>query len=109
MAAATLMVSAISIVSLYRTAINQHSLRLVEIVDSQARLIEAIAKFDSQYSDNDYPKGARAATLDQVAAAHREFKGFGETGEFTLARRDGEQIVFVLSRRHAQSQPRRYR
>jgi len=104
MAAATLMVSAISIVSLYRTAIDQHRLRLVEIVDSQARLIEAIAKFDSQYSDDDYPQGARAATLDQVAAAHREFKGFGETGEFTLARRDGEQIVFVLSRRHAQSQ-----
>jgi PAS domain S-box-containing protein len=104
MAAATLVVSAISIISLYNTGIEQHRLRLVEIVNSQARLIESIAKFDSRYSDDDYPQGARAATLDQVAAAHRQFEGFGETGEFTLARRDGEQIVFVLSRRHMQAQ-----
>jgi PAS domain S-box-containing protein len=103
MAAATLLVSAISIVSLYRTAIDQHRLRLVETVNSQARLIEAIAKFDSQHSDDDHPQGAWAATLDQVAAAHRQFKGFGDTGEFVLARRDDKQIDFVLSRRHEQS------
>ncbi|MCP4390108.1 MAG: PAS domain S-box protein, partial [Gammaproteobacteria bacterium] len=50
------------------------------------------------------PQGARAATLDQVTAAHREFKGLGESGEFVLAQRDGDQIVFVLSRRHLQSE-----
>jgi len=104
MATATLLVSAVSIVSLYNTGIEQHRLRLVETVKSQARLIEAIAKFDSQYSNEDHPRGSWAATLDQVAAAHRQFDGFGETGEFTLARREGEQIVFVLSRRHTQSQ-----
>jgi PAS domain S-box-containing protein len=104
MAAAALVVSAISIISLYRAAIDQHRLRLIEIVNSQARLIESIAKFDNQYSEDDHPQGARAATLEQVSAAHRQFEGFGKTGEFTLARRDGEQIVFVLSRRHAQSQ-----
>ncbi len=104
MAAATLVVSAVSIFSLYNTGIEQHRLRLVETVKSQARLIEAIATFDSQHSDDDHPQGARAATLEQVAAAHRQFEGFGETGEFVLARRDGEQIVFVLSRRHTQSQ-----
>jgi two-component system sensor kinase FixL len=104
MAAATLVVSAVSIFSLYNTGIEQHRLRLVETVKSQARLIEAIATFDSQHSDDDHPRGARAATLEQVAAAHQQFEGFGETGEFALARRDGEQIVFVLSRRHTQSQ-----
>ena len=104
MAAATLVVSAISIISLYSTGIEQHRLRLVETVKSQARLIEAIAEFDNQHSDEDHPQGAGAATLDQVAAAYREFKGFGETGEFALARRDSEQIVFVLSHRHTQSQ-----
>jgi len=104
MAVATLVVSAISIISLYSTAIEQHRLRLVEIVNSQARLIESIAKFDSQYSADDHPQGALAATLDQVAAAHRRFKGFGKSGEFTLARREGDQIVFILSRRHMQSE-----
>ena len=104
MAVATLVVSAISIVSLYRTAIEQHRLRLVEIVNSQARLIESIARFDSQYSVDDYPQGPRAATLDQVAAAHSQFKGFGETGEFVLAQREGDQISFILSRRHEKSE-----
>jgi PAS domain S-box-containing protein len=104
MAAATLVVSAISIFSLYNTGIEQHRLRLVETVKSQARLIEAIAKFDSQHSDDDHPQGARSATLKQVAAAHRQFEGFGESGEFALARRDGAQIEFVLSRRHTQAQ-----
>jgi len=104
MAAATLVVSAISIFSLYSTGMEQHRLRLVETVKSQARFFEAIANFDSQHSDDDHPQGARAATLDQVATAHRQLGGLGETGEFALARRDGAQIAFVLSRRHTQSQ-----
>lgn len=103
MAAATLLVSAISIVSLYNTGIEQHRLRLVDTVKSQARLIEAIAQFDSMDNFENAPDRAREATLEKVSAAHSEFEGFGETGEFTLARRDGEQIVFVLSRRHTQS------
>jgi PAS domain S-box-containing protein len=32
--------------------------------------------------------------------AHKGFKGFGETGEFTLARLEQDQIVFLLSHRH---------
>ena len=103
MAAATLVVSAISIVSLYNTGIEQHRLQLIETVKSQARLIEAIARFDNADNADNDPGRAREATLEKVAEAHRAFIGFGETGEFTLARRDGEQIVFVLSRRHTQS------
>jgi hypothetical protein len=58
MAAATLVVSTISIVSLYRTAIEQHRLRLVETVKSQARLIESIAQFDSLESEDSDPETA---------------------------------------------------
>lgn len=104
MAAATLLVSAISIISLYNTAIDQHRLRLVETVKSQARLIEAIAQFDNIDNTDKDPDRALKSTLEKVAAAHSHFEGFGETGEFALARRDGEQIVFVLSRRHMQAQ-----
>ena len=39
-------------------------------------------------------------TLSQITAAHEEFEGFGETGEFTLARREGDQIVWLLGHRH---------
>ena len=103
MVAATILVSAASIISLYSAAIDQHRLRLVETVKSQARLIEAIARFDNRLSQADHPDGPLAATLQQVADAHREFEGFGKSGEFTLARRDGDLIVFMLSRRHDES------
>jgi signal transduction histidine kinase len=32
--------------------------------------------------------------------AHKHYKGFGETGEFTLARTHGKDIFFLLSHRH---------
>jgi PAS domain S-box-containing protein len=102
MATAALLVSAISIFSLYHTATEQHRLRLVETVKSQARLIEAIAEFDDLASGDNDQEQVRNTTIAKVAAAHREFEGFGDSGEFALARRDGNQIVFVLSHRHPQ-------
>jgi len=38
--------------------------------------------------------------LSQIVESHRLYEGFGETGEFTLARREDDQIVFLLSLRH---------
>jgi PAS domain S-box-containing protein len=104
MASAVLLVSAISILSLYNTAIEQHSLRLVETVKGQARLIEAIAHFDSLENDDNNPALAGQSTLEKVAAAHQEFEGFGSTGEFALARQNNDQIEFVLAHRHPQTQ-----
>jgi two-component system sensor kinase FixL len=104
MASAVLLVSAISILSLYNTAIEQHRLRLVETVKGQARLIEAIAHFDSLKDNNDNPALAGQSTLEKVAAAHQEFEGFGSTGEFALARQNNDQIEFVLAHRHPQTQ-----
>lgn len=101
MATAALLVSAISIFSLYTTAIEQHRLRLQDTVKSQARLIEAIAEFNNPGATESDPHPARQAALDQVAAAHRAFEGFGESGEFVLAQREGDVIQFVLSQRHA--------
>ena len=71
-----------------------------ETVESHARIIEAIARFDSTYSEMDHPKGSAAATLSQIIDARKHFQGFGETGEFTLARREENKIVFLLSHRH---------
>ena len=96
-----LVVGAISLISLYRTAFGQQRERLVETVRSRARLIEAVARFDTMYSTSDVPGGPEAATLSQVIRAHEQFRGFGETGEFTLARRDGDKIVYLLRHRHS--------
>jgi len=99
MAVGSLLVAATTIWILYGAAFDEEKSRLVEAAQSQARLIEAVARFDRVSSVN-HPGGWEAATLIQVDEAHREYEGFGETGEFTLARREGGLIVFVLGHRH---------
>jgi hypothetical protein len=99
MANSSLIVAGIAIFMLYHAAFEEERVRLVETVQSQARLIEAVARFDAVYS-KDYPGGWEDATLSQIIDAHDHYKGFSETGEFTLARREGDSIVFLLSHRH---------
>lgn len=43
---------------LYNVAFEEEKARLVETVKSQAKLMEAIARFDRQYSQDDVPGGA---------------------------------------------------
>lgn len=90
----------VTIFLLYQTAFEEEQARLTETAQSQARLMEAVARFDSIYS-HDYPEGTEAATLSQFIEAHKRFQGFGQTGEFILAKRVGDQIQFLLSHRHA--------
>jgi PAS domain S-box-containing protein len=99
MAIGSLLVSATTIWFLYGAAFDEERLRLVEAAQSQARLIEAVARYD-RFHNTGHPGGWREATLSQVNEAHREYKGFGETGEFTLAKLEGGLIVFVLGHRH---------
>ena len=105
MATAALLVSAISIFSLYDTAIEQNRLRLFETVKSQARLIEAIGQFDTLNNEGDDPDLVRQSTMEKVASAHEVFEGFGNSGEFVVARRDGDQINFMLRRQQPRAQP----
>jgi len=99
MIAICLAVAGTSMLILYETAFEEERERLTETAQSQARLIEAIARFDAIYS-SDYPGGPVAATLSQIIDAHQHCKGFGSTGEFTLAHREGNNIIFLLSHRH---------
>jgi hypothetical protein len=99
MACTALVVEVITISMLYRTALKEEQARLVETAKSQARLIEAIARFDAMYSKN-YPHGAREASLSQILDAHNHYKHSSTTGEFVLATREGNNIVFLLSHRH---------
>ncbi|MEW8351712.1 MAG: EAL domain-containing protein [Candidatus Thiodiazotropha taylori] len=85
---------------LYNTAIEQERERLVETVQSQARLIEAVAAFDQKYSISSFPGTPEEATLSQIVKAHTEYEGFGKTSEFTLAKRVDSQIIFLLRHRN---------
>ncbi len=99
MTTVSLIIVVLTIFLLYSTALEEARARLVDTAQSRARLIEAVTRFDAIYS-KDYPEGSEAATLSQIIDAHEHFPGFGETGEFTLARREGDEIVFLLSQRH---------
>ncbi len=99
MTVVTLVTVGVNFALLYRTALAGQRTRLVEIVNSRARIIEAVARFDARESSG-YPGGFLAATLEQLRGAHERFPGFGETGEFTLARREGDHVVFLLNHRH---------
>lgn len=94
-----LIIESITIFMLYQTSFDKQRENLRDIVTSQARLIESIAQFDSIHSRN-YPGGASEGTLNQIVNAHKQYKGFGETGEFTLSKRQGDKVVFILSHRH---------
>jgi len=88
----------VSIAILYDAARDGQRDRLVEIVKSRARLVEAVARYDTAHG-TDHPGGPAAATLSQLREAHERFAGFGETGEFVLARREGGRIRFLLRHR----------
>ena len=100
MAVVSLSTASIAIYTLYKASLLTHRHRLIEVVQSRARIIEAVATFDAEFSNDVMPGGATAATLRQVIEAHEKFQGFGRTGEFTLARRRGDEIVWLLRHRH---------
>ena len=96
-----LAIGSISLLMHYNTSLEQNRARLIETAQSRARLIEAIAGAEERHVINGHPEGKETAVLNQVIEAHDNFEGFGQTGEFTLARREGDNIVFLLSHRHA--------
>jgi PAS domain S-box-containing protein len=101
---AVLVVAAVIIGLLYRTSLAQETARLEEVAHSQARMIEAIAQHETRYSHlmpaESGHGDALASTLAQVRDANERFSGFGSTGEFTLARREDDSILYLLTQRH---------
>jgi PAS domain S-box-containing protein len=89
---------------LMQAAMAQQRQLLAEVAGSQARLIEAVARFDQRFS-HDFPAGAMAATLDQVRTAARAYGGLGVSGELVLAHRLGAEIEFLVAGRQAGTGP----
>lgn len=89
---------ALTIALLYSTAIHQQGERLLEVAQSQARTIEAIARHETYHQAPG--TGDAPNFLDVLVDAHTQYRGFGQTGEFTLAKLENDQIVFLLSHRH---------
>ena len=100
MAFIAICIAGTSIFTLYRVALDESRTRLIETAESQARLIEAVARFDKEFSTTTPHGDAFAATISQIREAHEGSKGTSQSGEFTLAKREGDNIVFLLNHLH---------
>jgi diguanylate cyclase (GGDEF)-like protein/PAS domain S-box-containing protein len=97
MALVSMTVGGVAFKLLYQTAFERQQQHLRETVQAQARLMEAIARFDLIYSADDHPGGAFDATLDQIRDAHQRHERFGQSGEFLIGHRNEDQIQFLLN------------
>ena len=95
-----LAVAGVAVFFIYTVSLEERRKELIETAQSQARLIEAIARYDRQHAENSGEFYDMNVTIGQVRDAHRKFSGFGDTGEFVLAKQSGDQIDFLLSHRH---------
>lgn len=104
MISASALVMAVVMAMLFRHELHQQREMLQVTAQSQARLIEAVGRHDAEYASmlvDELPDYDPAkATLEKIVDAHEQYLGFGETGEFTLARCVADTIRFVLSHRH---------
>jgi PAS domain S-box-containing protein len=95
MIAVSVVVLALTLWMLYQSNFEQRVQGLQAMVRGQVSIIESVARFDQQFSQSEVAGGAEAATLSQVTEAYSQMEDFGETGEFTLGVRRGDEIVFI--------------
>jgi diguanylate cyclase (GGDEF)-like protein/PAS domain S-box-containing protein len=70
------------------------------MVQNQSRMITIIAEHELNDENRGKYLEAAEATLKRVMHSHQGNIGMGETGEFTLGKLEGAQIVFLLAHRH---------
>ncbi len=99
MAAACLAVAGTTIAILYRTAFEEQRNVLETIAKNQARLLEEMARFDAA-RNRENAGGPEHGALNQVLNADMKFVNIGHTGEVTIGKREGDQIVFLFRRRY---------
>ena len=84
----------------YQTAISQERLRLTETAQSQARMMEMIAAQEFEYRGASGGDEWKRAAINRIKEVHSRYVGSGESWEFILGRRAGDQIEFVFGHRH---------
>jgi PAS domain S-box-containing protein len=95
MIAVSVLVLSLTLWMLYRANFQQRVHDLRAMVVAQVTLVHAVARFDKEHSDGTVEGGSEAATLGQVVDGLSELGGFGDSGEFVLGRRHGDQIEFL--------------
>lgn len=90
-ACVALATAGIAVWMLYRTALEQQETRLADLVANRATLIDALGQAN-QWNE--------ATTLEAISKVQSGTLSLGETGEFVLSKREGDQIRFLLDLRH---------
>ncbi|WP_455204805.1 diguanylate cyclase [Kaarinaea lacus] len=98
MVVVSISVAGITLISLYRPALQEQTKRLNEIAQSRARLIEAIGTYNLRQTDMSELQ-AYQATVIEVIDNKDNFSSFGASGEFNLARKENQHAVLLLSHR----------
>jgi PAS domain S-box-containing protein len=96
MMAAVTVSTAVAIAVLYRTAFEQERAHLLQNVDDQAHLMEAVARFDQEHGQGNL-LGSQAATLSQIKNAFDHYPSVGQIAEIAVAQRQGDEIVFLVT------------
>jgi len=94
-----LLVAAMSVFStryLYQTALTEQKVRLYEMVQSQASLVMELGWMALEFQLEGGPEASREAILNHLSRAHHSFQNFSLTGEFTVARKVGDTINFLI-------------
>lgn len=81
----------------YTAAFEREGLRLAEILENQVKFVEAVAHFSLEHGGGE-PGDRGEAAIAQVMDAHAGSIGFGQTGELVLARRAGDEMIFMTGR-----------
>ncbi len=95
------LITTISIYRLYNIGFEQQKKRLTEAVQSQAVMINSIV----EHAIHDHINSKidiEEEVLEGLMNAHKQFVGFGETGEYTLAKLNEGKIHFLLRHRHTE-------
>lgn len=100
MAVIVIIVTGLTFYMQYQTVQDIERQRLSSKLDSMVSLITAVTRFDAQFSQQDHPEGAMGATINQIIDAHNIDRGFGLTGEWLVARREGDRVNFLVPFRH---------
>ncbi len=87
---------AMSLWLLYRTVYDEERNRVIDLADSQVRLIQAINRFDSTHSTGDHANGAQGATISQILDAHTRRHLSNRGIEMEIARREGDVMMLLL-------------
>lgn len=97
-------VATAAIILLNHVSFEQHRDRLVQVVRHRARILEEVSSFGEGPADTQHRGAAGATRLEQILEVFAKFGTFGETGEMTLARREGNEILWLVEHRNLNSE-----